>query len=59
MSRLIGGKTPADVLRFLEGITFPAKKDDIVRAARQNGAPNDVVAALSAIPGPDFKSPRS
>jgi len=57
MSRLAGGKTPSDVLRYLEGVTFPAKKDDLVHTARRNGAPNDIVAALSALPGTVFNSP--
>ncbi len=56
MSRLAGGKTPEGILRYLQDVSFPAKKDDVVHAARRNGAPNDVVAALSAIPGPEFQS---
>jgi hypothetical protein len=56
MSRLAGGKTPASVLQYLGGVSFPAKKDDIVHAARKNGAPNDVVGALSQLPQTDFNS---
>lgn len=50
MERLAGGKTEATILRFLEGISFPAHKDDLVHAARKNGAPNDIVAALEQLP---------
>ena len=57
MERLFDGKTAEDVLRFLDGITFPAKKDDIVHAARKNKAPNDIVATLERLPANEFNSP--
>jgi hypothetical protein len=57
MERLAGGKTSDDVLRYLSGVPFPAKKDRLVHAARQNGAPNDIVGALSALPATDYASP--
>jgi hypothetical protein len=56
MSRLAGGKTPESILRYLEGVPFPAHKHDLVHAARQNGAPNDVVAALGQLPTDKFQS---
>ena len=56
--RLFDGKTAEDVLRFLGGISFPAKKDDIVHAARKNGAPNDVVGTLERLPANEFSSPQ-
>ncbi len=56
MERLNNAKTPRDVLRFLEGVTFPAKKDDLVHAARRNQAPNDVVACLERLPAHEFAS---
>jgi hypothetical protein len=57
MERLAGGTSSDDVLRYLRGVEFPTKKDRLVHAARQNGAPNDVVAALSALPATDYSSP--
>jgi Protein of unknown function (DUF2795) len=56
MERLAGGTSSDEVLRYLSGVEFPAKKDRLVHAARQNGAPNDVVAALSALPATDFSN---
>lgn len=47
--RLVGGKSPSEVLGYLHGLEFPAKKDDIVRAARRNGAPEDVLGALTVL----------
>lgn len=57
MSRLAGGKTPEEVLRYVKEIPFPAHKADLIHAARRNGAPNDIVWALSQLPKNDFASP--
>jgi hypothetical protein len=46
------------VLRYLEGLTYPVRKDVLVHAARQKGAPNDVVGALQQLPKNDFASPQ-
>ncbi len=56
MERLLGGETPDQLLRYLQGVSFPAKKDDLVHAARQNGAPNDMVALLEGLPATDIRS---
>ena len=56
MHDLVGGKSPEDLLRYLNGAEFPIKKDDLVRLARRNAAPDDVVAALSALPRTDIAS---
>ncbi len=58
MERLAGGKTDANVLRYLQGTKFPAKKDDLVHAARKSGAPNDVIGALSQLPSNEFANER-
>ena len=50
MERLAGGKTREDILRFFNGVSFPAHKDDLVHAARKNGAPNDIIDALQKMP---------
>ncbi len=57
LARLAGGETPEMVLQYIKGIQFPAKKDDIVNAARQNGAPHPIVGALSQLPVGEFGSP--
>jgi hypothetical protein len=58
MERLAGGKTDESILRFLGGIQFPAHKDDIVHAARKNGAPSEVFATLEQLPLNEFSSPQ-
>lgn len=57
MARLAGGKTEADVLQYLEGLEFPALKHDVVHAARQNGAPSDVIATLEQLSSTEFARP--
>jgi hypothetical protein len=54
MERLAGGKTEASILGFLGGISFPAHKDDVVHAARKNGASNDIVSTLEQLPANEF-----
>jgi hypothetical protein len=57
MEHLANAKTPEAVLQYLQDVSFPAKKDDIVHAARRRGAPNDIVAALGQLPRNEFDSP--
>lgn len=47
---LSGGKTPEQVLRYFEGVEFPANKEDLIRAARRHGAGDDVLADLTVLP---------
>ncbi len=56
MPREIEGNMAGDVRRYLEGISFPALKHDVVHAARRNGAPNTVVAQLEQVPRSEFAS---
>jgi len=55
--RLAGGKTPDMVLSYLEGVQFPAKKDVLIHAARQKGAPEDVLWGLFQMIPIDYASP--
>jgi len=56
MDRIQGDMTLNDPRRYLRGIHFPAKKDDLVHAARQNGAPNDVVSGLENLTTTEIRS---
>lgn len=40
----------AEVVDHLTTVDFPAHRDDLVRAAEGEGAPEDVVKALRAMP---------
>ncbi|MFB9905736.1 DUF2795 domain-containing protein [Allokutzneria oryzae] len=48
---------PIQVQKFLSGIGYPAKKDDIVRHAEQQGADGKVLSTLRALSRNDFNSP--
>lgn len=48
---------PIQVQKFLSGIDYPASKDDIVQAAQDNGADDNVLDALRNLPDQDFDAP--
>jgi hypothetical protein len=49
--------TPIELQKYLGGVDYPASKDDLVRAARDNGAPDDLVSALEGAGADSFESP--
>jgi len=53
---LAGGKSPNDVRRYLRDVTFPTKKDHLVRTAAINGAPDEVVRCITMLPATDYGS---
>ena len=56
MVRGIGGKSPAGIVTFLEGIDFPALKDDIVDHAEDNNAPQEIIDVLEQLPDEEFNN---
>jgi hypothetical protein len=42
------------VVEYLTNVDFPASRDALVQAAEQDGAPEDVVKALRAMPPVDY-----
>lgn len=44
----------SEVLRYLSGLDYPAAKDDVLREAEREGAPDDVLRALRALPPVDY-----
>ena len=49
--------SPIDLQKHLKGVDYPASKDDLVRTAEEEGAGEDVVAAIRDLPGDSFDSP--
>jgi len=50
MTRGLGGHSPANVTHHLKGIHFPAKKQDLVKQAKKNGAEKDIMDVLNGMP---------
>lgn len=51
-----GGKSVANITHHLKGIDFPAKKQDILKHAKQNGADKTVLDALGQMPDQEYGS---
>jgi len=48
---------PIQMQKYLSGVDYPTSKDDLVAAAKDQGAPDDVVSALESLEGDTFDSP--
>ncbi len=42
------------IQRYLTGIDYPTKKDELIATAGRNDAPQDVIEALQALEQEDF-----
>jgi hypothetical protein len=49
--------SPVEVEKSLKGIDFPAKKEDLIKHAQQQGAKKEVLETLKDLPEEDFQSP--
>lgn len=56
MTRGLGGHSPANVTHHLKGIHFPADKKALVKQARQNKAPPEVMEEIEAMPEQEYAS---
>jgi hypothetical protein len=45
---------PDDAPQYLEGVEYPASKEDVVSAAENNGAPEDLVGMLGSLSRPEY-----
>jgi Protein of unknown function (DUF2795) len=48
---------PAEVERYLKGVNYPAKKEDLIKHAQQQGANKDVIEVLKEMRDQNFNSP--
>jgi hypothetical protein len=53
MTRGLSGQSPANIMQHLKGVDFPAKKTDLERQAKKNGAPEEILEALKDLPEED------
>ena len=48
---------PGEATQYLEGVDYPASKEDLASAAKDNGAPEELVERLSTLGRPTFSGP--
>ena len=45
---------PDDAQQYLQGVEYPASKEDVVNAAENNGAPDDIMELITGLSRPEF-----
>lgn len=58
MTRGVGGQSPSNVQSYLKGVSYPATKDDLLSAARENGAPREIIDLLEGFDDSEFGGPQ-
>ncbi|MDP9987997.1 hypothetical protein J2S98_003175 [Arthrobacter oryzae] len=48
---------PIQIQKFLGGIDYPAKREDLLSRAKEAGADDNVMKALEALPEREYDSP--
>jgi hypothetical protein len=56
---MAGKPNPIQLQKHLAGVDYPAKRDDLVKAARSQGADDMTVKALQAIPDREYDGPNA
>lgn len=56
----VGGGTvsPAEVQKYLSGVSYPTNKEDLERTAQQNGAPENVMSIIRQMPSEEYGGPQ-
>lgn len=49
--------SPTDVERYLEGVDYPASKEDLLKTAKRNGADEEVCETIQCLPNQQFADP--
>jgi hypothetical protein len=49
--------SPIDIQKALGGMDYPAKKEEIVKHAQDNGGGDDVIEALKGIEDREYEGP--
>ena len=58
MTQGLGGQSQANVQPFLVGVLYPARKQDLIRRAKHNQAPEDVIDMIEAFPDEKYRDPQ-
>ncbi|NIC03927.1 DUF2795 domain-containing protein [Billgrantia bachuensis] len=56
MTRGLGGRSPANITHHLQGVDFPAGRDDLVAQAQANGAEEEVMEVIRQLPNQKYES---
>ena len=48
---------PEDAPRYLEGVDYPASKEDLISAAEDNNAPEELIERIGPLGRPEFSNP--
>jgi hypothetical protein len=49
--------SPITLQKHLKGTNYPASKEDLVRRAQNNQAPDDILTMIRQLPNQSFESP--
>ncbi len=58
MSQGMSGQSSTNVEKYLKGVDFPARKQDLVEQAKKNGAPQEVQQEIQRLPNQEFQGPQ-
>ncbi|MGL4314624.1 MAG: DUF2795 domain-containing protein [Sphingomonas sp.] len=56
MTSGMGGHSPSNLAHYLNGVDFPANRDDLREQAEDNGAEDEVLEVIEMMPDEDFES---
>lgn len=57
IKEMAGGFNPADFQQYLQGVSWPVGKDDLVSVLRNNGAPDQIVSRIQGSNKSQFNGP--
>ncbi|HEX4205932.1 MAG TPA: DUF2795 domain-containing protein [Ktedonobacteraceae bacterium] len=49
--------SPKEVEKYLAGVDYPARKQDLIKRAEQNNAPQEVLDTIKRMPDETFNKP--
>ncbi|MAL97323.1 DUF2795 domain-containing protein [Hydrocarboniclastica marina] len=58
MTRGVGGESPANLQKYLNGVDYPASRQALAKRAKDNDAPDEVVEAIENLPSDEFGGPQ-
>jgi hypothetical protein len=58
MTRGVGGQSPSNVQSYLKGVSYPATKDDLIKVAKGNKAPSEILQILRGLGDSQYGGPQ-